>query len=331
MGFGYSFAGAMLLNGVVGEVFDTVAYAMMVLALVIAYDYLLSWVERKVVARIQGRYGPEQVGKYGILQNLADFIKLISKEHSLPKNADKALFLLGIPIMLAIALFLIFILPFSPSLSSSDMSMGMLFVFVVLSFMPLIVFVNGFASGNKFAAISAQRSVVMLVSYELPLLVVLATVCAAAGSYSISGIVNAQANSWFMMLMPIGFAVFFVAMLSELGRSPFDMSESDSELIAGWLTDVSAPYYTLVLFLDYTRTFLGSLLIAILFLGGWQGQFLPPIVWLLLKSFAVSVLMIMVRATSVRMRMEGLIRFGWLWLLPLSLLNLIISYLLFIR
>ena len=320
----------LLLSGTAADAFDVFVYAVAVSLLIIAFDYLFGWVERKTIAKIQKRHGPTYVGKYGILQNLADFVKLLSKEHSVPRNADKALFLITIPLMLSLSLFLIFLLPFSPGIVESNIGLGMLVVFVLLSFLPLIIFSNGFSSGNKFAAISAQRSVVMLISYEIPLILVLASVGALANSYNIAGIIGAQSQWWFVLMMPIGFVVFFIAMLAEMERPPFDMREADSELIAGWLTDVSAPYYTLALFLDYTRMFLGSLLIAILFFGGWNGPMLPPIFWLLLKTFLISFFIVIVRATTVRMRVDRLLRFGWVWLLPLSVLNLIVTYILFI-
>ena len=318
-------------GGIFVDAVNALVFAIAISILILAFDYLFSWLERKTIAKIQGRHGPTYVGKYGLLQNLADFVKLLAKEHTVPRKADKLLFLLTIPMMLAISIFLIFLLPFSPTLTESNMGLGMLAIFVVISFMPLIIFVNGFSSGNKFAAISAQRSVVMLLSYEIPVVVVLATVGMLANGFNISAIINAQSSWWFVFLMPIGFIVFFIAMLAEMERPPFDMREADSELIAGWLTDVSAPYYTLALFLDYTRMFLGSLLIAILFFGGWNGPVLPPVFWLIFKGFVISFFIIIVRATTVRMRIDGLLRFGWLTLMPLSMLNLIVTYLVFLH
>ena len=323
-------SGYLGLSGTLGAAADAVAYAIAISILIIAFDYVFGWVERKTIAKIQKRHGPTFAGKYGILQNLADFVKLLSKENVVPKRADRWLFVTTIPLMLAISIFLVFLLPFSPTFTGTSLGLGLLVVFVLLSFMPIIIFANGFGSGNKFAAISAQRSVIMLVSYELPLIFVIAAAGALAQGYNLAGIVNAQSQWWFVFLMPIGFVVFFIAMLAELERTPFDIREADNELIAGWLTDVSAPYYTLALFLDYTRMFLGSLLIAIIFLGGWNGPVLPPVVWLLLKVFIVSFFIMIVRATMVRMRIDRLLRFGWIWLLPLSLLNLIVTYVLFI-
>ena len=131
--------------------------------------------------------------------------------------------------------------------------------------------------------------------------------------------------------MPIGFVVFFIAMLAELERPPFDLREADSELIAGWLVDVGAPYYAVALFVDYTRMFLGSLLISLLFLGGWLGPYLPGLVWLLIKAFAVATVIVIIRATTVRMRLDRLMRFGWFWLLPLAVLNIILTFMLFVK
>ena len=310
---------------------NAVAYGIAILVLIGAFDYFFGWLERKVIARIHGRHGPTYVGKYGLLQNLADIVKLLSKEHVVPKEADGLLFTGMVPLMLATAIFVVMLLPLSPALVGPNLSLGLLVVFVALSFMPLMLFINGSTSGNKFAAISAQRSVIMLVSYEVPLLIVLATVGALAGGYNIAGIVGAQAGGWFVLTMPLGFVIFFVVMLVEMERPPFDMREADSELIAGWLTDLSSPYYSLVLFLDYTKVLLGSLLVATLFFGGWLGPVLPPAVWLLLKAFVIAFFIIIIRATTMRSRLDGLLRFGWLWLVPLSVVNLIITFLLFIR
>ncbi len=308
------------------------AYAIAMLIVISVFAYVFGWVERKVIARIQHRHGPTYVGKYGFLQNLADLVKLLSKEQITPENADRVLLAIGPILLLALTTFMILLIPLSPALQATDLGLGMLAIFIIIAFLPLLVFVSGFASGNKFADISAQRSVLMLISYELPMLVVLAAVALLSGSYSIGSIIAAQSGlAWFAVVMPIGFAVFFVAMLAEMERPPFDLREADSELIAGWLTDYSAPYYALALFIDYTRVFLIGLVIAILFLGGWSGpSFLPGPVWLIAKAFAVALVAIVIRATTVRMRLDRVLRLGWLWLLPLALINLILTYIIFV-
>jgi len=298
--------------------------------LIVFFDYTFGWLERKSIAKAQFRHGPTYVGKFGILQNLADIVKLLAKENIIPKNADKLVFSTVPPLILALFIFLIYLLPFSSSLGV-DISIGLLAIFVLLSFAPLLIFLTGAASGNKFSLISAQRSVIMSLAYEVPLILSVAAVALYAGSFNIANIVNSQARIPFIVLMPIGFVVFFIAMLAELERPPFDLREADSELIAGWLVDVGAPYYAVALFVDYTRMFLGSLLISLIFLGGWLGPYLPGLIWLLIKAFVVAVVIVIIRATTVRMRLDRLMRFGWFWLLPLAVLNIILTFVLFVK
>ena len=297
---------------------------------IVFFDYMFGWLERKTIAKAQFRHGPTYVGKFGLFQNLADIIKLLAKENVMPSTADRLVFSAAPPLLLALIIFLVYMLPFSNTLGIS-ISLGLLAVFVLLSFAPLMLFLIGASSGNKFSAISAQRSVIMSLSYEIPLLLAVAGVALYAGSFNITNIVNLQAHMPFIVLMPIGFFVFFVAMLAELERPPFDLREADSELIAGWLVDVGSPYYAIALFVDYTRMFLGSLLISLLFLSGWIGPYLPQVIWLLIKAFIVAIVIVVIRATTVRMRIDRLMRFGWFWLLPLSIFNIILTFLLFVR
>ena len=307
-----------------------VVEVIVIFILIVFFDYIFGWLERKSIAKAQFRHGPTYVGKFGILQNLADIVKLLAKENIIPKNADKLVFSTAPLLLLALFIFLIYLLPFSNSLGIA-ISVGLLAIFVLLSFAPLLIFLTGAASGNKFSLISAQRSVIMSLAYEVPLILSVAAVALYAGSFNIANIVNSQAKIPFIVLMPIGFIVFFIAMLAELERPPFDLREADSELIAGWLVDVGAPYYAVALFVDYTRMFLGSLLISLLFLGGWLGPYLPSLIWLLIKAFVVAVVVVIIRATTVRMRLDRLMRFGWFWLLPLAVLNIILTFMLFVK
>lgn len=301
-----------------------VIFGIIMLIVISFFDYMYGWFERKLMAKSQFRHGPTLVGKYGILQNLADIIKLLSKEVVIPANANKYLFTLGIPAMLALFIFLIYLMPISSSVYAVDISIGLLVLFTLLSFSPLLVFVTGWASGNKFAAVSSQRSVVMLISYEIPMLLVIASIGLAAKSYDFISIVNSQSTLPFAILMPIGFIIFSIALLAELERPPFDIREADSELIAGWLTDVSAPYYAIALFIDYTRVLLGSILMAILFFSGWLGpSIIPGFVWLAIKVLIIATALIFIRISTVRMKIDKLLKMGWLYLLPLAMLNLI--------
>jgi NADH-quinone oxidoreductase subunit H len=171
-----------------------------------------------------------------------------------------------------------------------------------------------------------------MVSYEIPLLLVIAAVAMLSNSLSLSSIVAAQGSMWYIVLMPIGFVVFFVVMLAELERPPFDLREADNELIAGWITDLSPSYYAIALFLDYTRMFVGTLLIVLLFLGGWLGpSFLPAFAWIMIKVVLLCVLIVLIRVSMVRARIDKTLKIGWLYLLPLAVINLLITFILFIR
>ncbi|MDE1856776.1 MAG: NADH-quinone oxidoreductase subunit H [Candidatus Micrarchaeota archaeon] len=292
------------------------------------YTIMGGWLERKLVARIHSRRGPTYLGKWGVLQNVADAIKLVTKENIIPDRATR-LFVFTLPVLTALFILMLAFMPFSPTFIGFDSGIGLILVFLILSFSPLLVFLAGWTSGNKFGSISAQRAVVMMLSYEAPLILVVVAIALLAGTYSLQSIVQAQSSMWYIVLMPLGFVLFFFVLLAELERPPFDLKEADSELIAGWLTDVSAPYYAMALLLDYTRLFVGSLLITVLFLGGWNGPILPSWVWTAIKVVIVTTAIIVVRGTLFRMRLDRILRMGWIYLLPLSVANLLITFIIF--
>lgn len=308
-----------------------VIYAIIIFLILAVFGYMFGWVERKLIAKAQYRHGPTYVGKYGILQNFADLVKLFSKASLDLDNADSILYSTALPILISLTIFTVMLLPIFPSIQATDMGFGLLLVFVIIAFMPIAIFLSGYASGNKFADISAQRSILMLLSYEIPLMLVIAAIGLISKGYNLQNIIAMQSNAYYIILMPIGFAVFFIAMLAEIERPPFDLMEADSELIAGWITDMSPTYYALVLFLDYSKVFMSSLLISILFLGGWSGPApIPGVVWLLIKAIIIAVIAVIIRATTFRMRIDRILRMGWLILIPLSLINLIITYIVFV-
>ena len=308
-----------------------IIFAVILSIIVSAFVVVFSWLERKIIARAQSRRGPVYVGRFGILQNIADLIKLIIKENIVPEMADKRLFLAALPAVYALYFLVLAFLPLTSTFVGIGTSIGLILVFMLLSFVPIILFIAGWTSGNKFGSISSQRSIVMLLSYEIPLILILASIALVAHSYSLTSIVEAQSHIWYAAIIPIGFILFLIIMVAEMERPPFDLREADSELISGWLTDVSAPYYALSLFLDYTRVFVGALIITLLFLGGWNGPVLPPFAWLMIKISAITVLLILIRATTVRMRIGNVLRLGWLYLLPISVINLFITFALFVR
>jgi NADH-quinone oxidoreductase subunit H len=320
-------------SSIISMIIGVVVFAIALSIFFSLFAYIFGWLERKMIARAQSRHGPTYVGTWGILQNLADLIKLVTKENIIPAEADKPLFQMTIPMMVATFVVMLAFIPFTSNFVAINSSLSLVVVFLLVALVPLLVFLAGWTSGNKFGSIAAQRSVVMLLSYEIPLILVVATAAMLAGGFSLASIVAAQQSStWYVILMPIGAVLFFIVMLAETERPPFDIREADSELIAGWLTDVSAPYYSLVLLLDYIRMLAGVLLIVVLFFGGWIGpSFLPPFAWLLIKVVIFTVFIIVVRATTVRMRLDRLIKFGWVYMMPLAVLNLMLTFVLFIK
>lgn len=296
------------------------------------FAYVFGWVERKIIGRAHSRHGPTYLGPFGFLQNLADLVKLMSKEDILPDKADKPLYPMVLPMVVALFVLILVFLPFTNAFVGIGTTISLLAVFVLLSFSPILLFLAGWTSGNKFGSISAQRSVMILISYEIPMFLVVTAVAMLSNSLSLTAIVDAQSTFWYALLMPIGLVVFFIVLLAELERPPFDLREADSELIAGWLTDTSPPYYALALFLDYIRMFVGTLLVTILFFGGWLGpKLVPPFLWLMLKVALLTVFIVIIRATSVRMRIDGVLRLGWEYLTPLAMLNLLLTFIIFVR
>jgi NADH-quinone oxidoreductase subunit H len=296
------------------------------------FSYVFGWLERKIIGRAHSRHGPTYVGPFGFLQNLADLVKLISKENIVPDKADKPLYQMILPSLVALSILVLAFLPFTNAFVGINTTLSLLAVFVLLSFSPILLFLAGWTSGNKFGSISAQRSIVILISYEIPMFLVVVAIAMLSGSLNLIGIVNAQSTFWYVLLMPIGLVIFFIVLLAELERPPFDLLEADSELIAGWLTDVGPPYYALALLLDYIRMFVGTLLVALLFFGGWLGpKIIPPFVWLMIKVVLLTILIVIIRATSVRMRIDKVLRLGWEYLTPLAMLNLLITFIIFVK
>jgi NADH-quinone oxidoreductase subunit H len=309
-----------------------IAFAVIMTMLFTIFSLMFAWAERKLVARAQSRRGPTYVGKYGLLQNLADLFKLMSKESITPASADKPLFKTVLPALMALSMAVLAFIPMNGAFVGMDTTLGMLAIFVMLSFSPMLLFIAGWSSGNKYAAVAAHRSIVMLASYEIPMVLVVVAVAALANSYGMSAIVGMQQHMWFAFLMPIGFIVFFVVLLAELGRPPFDLDKADSELIGGRLTDAPAPYYGLALLLDYTRLFVGALLVSELFLGGWNSiSIIPQFLVLIVKVVLVALLVVLIRAATVRMKVDRALRLGWLYLMPLAVANLLITFVLFVR
>jgi NADH-quinone oxidoreductase subunit H len=294
--------------------------------------------ERKGLGRIQNRYGPNRVGPFGILQPLADGIKSLTKEDIVPRAADKAVHFLA-PILLVLAAFTLFsVLPVGRNMVLANLDAGVLFFFAISSVMELGIFMAGWSSRNKYSLLGAMRAIAQMVSYEVPLILASVTVIMAAGSLSTARIVERQAGysgimpHWFVFT-PWGFAgflLFMIAATAESNRSPFDLPEGESEIIAGYFTEYSGFKFALFFLGEYLGMFAISGLGITLFLGGWAAPFsfltwVPSYLWFFAKLLAMIVMFIWIRGTLPRLRMDQLMNFAWKFMLPMSLINLVIA------
>jgi NADH-quinone oxidoreductase subunit H len=321
-----------------------IALILVVFLTCIAYTVLL---ERKVLGFIQLRYGPNRVGPWGLLQPLADVLKLMFKEDFTPPGVNKVLFTMA-PILTAVTAFMPFAaIPFAsqilpPTLTIyghkldltvaalnqgviADFNVGLLYIFAIGSLSVYGAVLGGWASNNKYSLLGGLRLSAQMISYELALGLSIIGVLMLAGSLSLVKIVEAQKSMWFVVYQPLGFILFMISALAECARTPFDLIECENELVAGFQTEYSSMKWALFMLGEYCHIIVASALATTLFLGGWQGPVLPPIVWFVLKTFALVFVFIWIRGTYPRFRFDQLMYLGWKVLLPLSLLNILLT------
>ena len=289
----------------------------------------MGWVERKFTAKIQLRTGPMYAGRFeGILQNFADFFKLVFKEIIIPNGVDRATFI-AIPFaLMAVAGALIALVPLSPTTYIANPSVGAILVFAILGFSPLIVLLAGWASNSKYPFLGGLRALHQLVAYEIPLILSLVGAVILSGSLNLINIVSAQSGLWYIVLQPLGAIVFFIGALAELERIPFDLPEADTELVAGWQTEYTSMLFGTFQLANFSRMYIMAGLFTTFFLGGWLGPApVPPEVWFILKTTAVMIVMMLPRSVMPRVRIDILLRAGWVRLLALSFANIFITML----
>ena len=302
-----------------------------VVLLLAAYLVLL---ERKLLGRFQLRLGPNRAGWHGLLQSFADGIKLLAKEDIVPAGADRLIFLYAPAIVAAIPLLMLAVIPFGKSSVVTgaevpkviaDLNVGVLYVLALSSFGVYGVILGGWAANSKYSLLGAIRATAQMISYELALGLSLVPVVMLAHSFSLVDIVNAQARYPFILVQPVAFIIFFISAIAESKRLPFDLPEAENELMAGFHTEYSGMRFALFFLGEYINMIALGALIAVFFLGGWRGPFLPPVVWLLVKILLVPFVLIWTRATLPRLRYDQLMTFGWKFLVPVALLNIVIS------
>ncbi|MGA2223615.1 MAG: NADH-quinone oxidoreductase subunit NuoH [Syntrophobacteraceae bacterium] len=308
-----------------GEILRPLVIVFGVLAGAMAMAAGLIYVERRLLSLWQDRYGPNRVGPFGLLQVMADMIKIFFKEDWIPPFADRPVFVMA-PAMVVVATLISFaVIPFAPGIGISDLNIGLLFFLAMTSLGVYGIVLGGWSSQSKYTLMGSLRATAQLLSYEVFMGLSLMGVVMMAGSFNLRIIVEAQRGLWFCIPQLLGLVIFFIAGLGETHRLPFDLPEAESELVEGYHTEYSGLKFGFFFVGEYLGITLISLVIAVLFFGGWLGPFLPPIVWLLGKTFAFICLFILVRAALPRPRYDQLMSYAWKVLLPLSLLNLLLT------
>jgi NADH-quinone oxidoreductase subunit H len=303
--------------------FELVIMIGLMVAILVPTAAMLVWFERRLLGFFQQRYGPNRVGYFGLLQSLADLIKILFKHDWIPPFADRPVFVLA-PLIGAMAILMSFaVVPMAPGLMVSDSNIGLLFFLAMTSMAVYSVVLAGWASNNKYAALGGMRAAAQTISYEVFMGVSLLGVVILSGSFRLSDIVLAQQDVWFVIPQFIGFVVFIIAGVAESHRLPFDLPEAETELTAGFHTEYSGIKFALFFLGEYLGMMLISMMITTLFLGGWLGPWLPPFVWFVLKTMSLICFFILLRAALPRPRFDQLLEFGWKWMLPLALLNLV--------
>jgi NADH-quinone oxidoreductase subunit H len=322
-----------MLSWIAGFLLLLIKMVTVLLFLVLAAAYLV-WVERKFLARLQIRYGPNRAGKYGLLQPLADVVKMVTKEDTVPDGADRTIFKLAPAVVAGTAFMMFAVVPFGADLTLwgrtiplviSDLNIGLLFVFAMSSLGVYGVALGGWASNSKYSLLGGIRGAAQMISYELSLGLSLVPIVMLAGSFSLVDIVQAQESYPFILVQPVAFVIFLISAMAESKRIPFDLPEAENELNAGFHTEYSGMRFGLFFLGEYVNMIVLGGLMAVLFLGGWRGPWLPPVVWLLLKILPVTLFMIWVRGTLPRLRYDQLMTLGWKVLIPLALLNIMIT------
>ncbi|MGE5351659.1 MAG: NADH-quinone oxidoreductase subunit NuoH [Acidobacteriota bacterium] len=308
------------------EVVRAIIIVLGILIVMMTIAASLIWVERRGLALFQDRYGPNRVGPFGLAQVLADMVKIFFKEDWIPRFADRKVFVIAPAIVIMTVLMSFAIIPYTPAITLVNLNIGLLFFLAMSSMGVYSVVLGGWASDNKYSLLGALRAAAQMVSYEVFMGLSLMGVVMITGSFSLVDIVEAQRKIWFFIPQIIGFFIFTIAGIAETHRLPFDLPEAESELIAGFHTEYSGMKFGMFFVGEYLGITLISAMIVTLFFGGWLGwSFLPPVVWFLLKTFVFIMFFVLLRASLPRPRYDQLMSYGWKLLLPLSLLNLVVT------
>ncbi|OAT79507.1 NADH-quinone oxidoreductase subunit NuoH [Desulfotomaculum copahuensis] len=315
----------LIANDIILMVVKFVAILVFILVNVLWLVYM----ERKVSAYIQCRIGPNRVGPKGLLQTVADIGKLLSKEIIIPRLSDKIVFLLAPVLIFVPPLMIMVVVPWGRDMAAVNMNIGVFYFLALASLSTLIFWMGGWSSYNKYSLVGAMRVVAQMVSYELPLVLALLGVIMLTGTLNMNTIIEAQRHTWFIFAQPLAFLIYFIAGVSETNRTPFDLVEGESEIIAGPYTEYSGMGYAMFMLAEYANVMLVSIMCTVMFLGGWLAPFgwtfIPSWFWFFIKVYVMIFIFMWIRWTYPRIRVDQLMGFGWKVLVPLSLANIFVT------
>lgn len=302
-----------------------VVYFVAIIAFVLLNVIFLVWLDRRFAGFVQERRGPNRYGPHGLFQTVNDTVKLIGKESIIPKFADKPLYKIAPLIIFGTTVALYVVLPFGKGMAASNINVGLLYFISISSTTTIAILMGGWGSNNKYSLLGGMRTVAMMVSYEIPLAFSMLGVIMISGSLNLSQIVTEQSRVWYLFVQPIAFIIFMIASTAELNRAPFDMTEAEQELVAGYHTEYSGMRFALFFLAEYANLFSMSALAATVFLGGWQGPILPSWLWFILKVYLMIFVNLWIRWTLPRFRMDHMMKLNWKFLIPVSILNILLT------
>jgi NADH-quinone oxidoreductase subunit H len=296
-----------------------------ILAFVLLNAMYLIYLERKFCGYLQQRLGPNRFGPRGIFQSVADVVKLLGKEDIIPKKADRLVFIIASLLVMVPALLIYAVLPFGKNMVAVNLNLGLLYFLAISGTSSIPILMAGWGSNNKYSLLGGMRVVAQMISYEIPMIFSLLGVVMISGSLNLTEIVAAQDKVWFIFLQPIAFIVYLIAATAELNRAPFDLAEGEQEIVAGPFTEYSGMRYALFYLAEYTNMFATSALTVTLFLGGASGPILPSWIWFILKTYILVLLLMLVRWTFPRFRLDHMMSLNWKYLIPISLMNILVT------
>jgi NADH-quinone oxidoreductase subunit H len=321
-------------NAIVAAIMGLIVVTIILLWMVLMV-LILIWLERKVAARVQDRVGPNRVGPFGLLQPVADTIKMFIKEDIIPANADRLIHTLAPLVVMAPAVIAFAVVPWGRGMQPTDLNIGILWIVAFGSIAAVGTFMAGYGSNNKFALLGGMRAVAQIISYEIPQVLTIVPIVLMVGSLSLVKITEAQGGwggmRWFIFAFPVGpiaFVVYYLSALAEIARSPFDLPEAESEIVAGHHTEYSGMKWGLFYLAEYFNFFIICIVATVLFFGGWQGPFstvIPGWAWFIVKVYALIILGMWIRMTWPRFRVDQLMGFAWKVLVPITLVNIVLA------